>query len=86
LLLTSFEQIKNILTDTLELGASFNDADEETLLLGSVPELDSMGVIAVITALEEQFDIFVEDDDISGETFASLGSLVQFIDDKINTE
>ncbi|WP_198262610.1 acyl carrier protein [sulfur-oxidizing endosymbiont of Gigantopelta aegis] len=81
--MTHLEQIKRILIETLELDESFNDSDSETLLLGNVAEFDSMGVISVITALEEQFGIIVEDDDISGDTFETLGTLDQFLDTKI---
>ncbi len=81
--MTHLEQLKQTLIDTLELDASFASSDADTLLLGSLPEFDSMGVILVITALEEQFDIVVEDDDISGETFESLGALVSFIESKV---
>lgn len=52
-------------------------------LLGAVPELDSMAVVAVITALEERFAFVVGDDDIDGSTFATFGSLVEFVESKL---
>ena len=52
-------------------------------LLGSLPELDSMAFVTVITALEDQFGFVVEDDEISAETFATFGSLVQFVESKV---
>jgi acyl carrier protein len=51
----------------------------DTPLLGSLPELDSMAVVGVITALEERFDITVEDDDLDGATFETVGSLADFV-------
>jgi acyl carrier protein len=51
-------------------------------LLGAIPELDSMAVVSLITALEDRFDIVVEDDDVDGETFATVGSLADFVDAK----
>ena len=54
-----------------------------TPLLGAIPELDSMAVVTLITSLEEQFGITVDDDDISGDTFASVGSLAAFVADKL---
>jgi acyl carrier protein len=79
----TIEKVKQILTDTLNLGERGNMLRHETVLLGSLPELDSMGVINVIAGLEEQFDIVVEDDEISAGTFETLGSLTAFIEQKL---
>jgi acyl carrier protein len=79
----TIEKVKQILTDTLNLGERGNTLHRETVLLGGLPELDSMGVINVITSLEEQFDIIVEDDEISASTFETLGSLTAFIEQKL---
>jgi acyl carrier protein len=48
-------------------------------LLGAIPELDSMAVVGLITGLEERFGIVVEDDDVDGSTFETVGSLVDFV-------
>lgn len=66
-------ELKAILTRTLGLGERALDAG--TPLLGSLPELDSMAVIAVISAIEEHFDIAIGDDDIQARHFATLGTL-----------
>ena len=76
------QQITRLLDDALVLkgrAASFTAA---TPLLGAVPELDSMGVVTLITRLEEQFGITVDDDDIDGDTFATVGALVKFVSGK----
>jgi acyl carrier protein len=56
-----------------------------TRLLGSVPELDSMAVVALITTLEERFGFVAEDDEIDGRTFETVGSLVAFVESKLNS-
>jgi acyl carrier protein len=56
----------------------------ETPLLGSIPELDSMAVVGLITALEDRFGFAIEDDEIDGATFATVGSLVTFIKMKLD--
>jgi len=60
--------------------ANFN---RNTPLLGAVPELDSMAVITLITTLEDQFGLVVDDDDIDGATFATVGSLTDFVSGKL---
>ena len=47
------------------------------------PELDSMAVVSLITTLEERFGIVVDDDDIDGSTFASVGALADFVGSKL---
>lgn len=72
-------EVKMMLDDVLHLEGRASAFDEETALLGSVPELDSMAVIALITAIEERFECAVDDDEIDGTVFATLGSLIDFV-------
>ena len=51
--------------------------------LAAPASLDSMAVAGVIAAIEDKFGIVVDDDDISGATFATFGSLVAFVRDKL---
>ena len=67
----------------MQLGSRVNAMNPATPLLGAIPELDSMAVVALITALEERFDITVEDDEIGAATFETLGSLAQFVEQKL---
>jgi len=81
--MTTIDVVKQVLGETLQLADLVDSFDSTTLLLGSIAELDSMAVVTVITALEEQFDIYVEDDEISAESFESVGSLTAFVDQKL---
>ena len=58
-------------------------AAEFTRDLGAIPELDSMAVVSLITSPEDQFGLEVDDDDIDGSTFATVGSLADFVSAKI---
>jgi acyl carrier protein len=77
-----FDEVKTILIDVLALGESGQRLHEDSPLLGSLPELDSMAVVSLIGALEERFGIAIDDDDISASTFATLGTLAAFIAQK----
>lgn len=77
------EEVKNILADVLSLGDAKAALNEHSALLGSIPELDSMGVVNLITALEEQFGIVIDDDEISASTFETLGTLSAFVEQKL---
>jgi acyl carrier protein len=56
----------------------------ETPLLGALPELDSMAVVALITTMEERFGFIVDDDEIDGAAFTSVGTLVDFVQGKLD--
>lgn len=78
-----FESVRSVLADVLGLGARQAALSAESRLLGAIPELDSMAVINVITALEERFGIAVDDDEISADTFETLGTLAAFVERKL---
>lgn len=75
--------VRSVLHDVLGISperlATF---DETTPLFGALPELDSMAVAGLLTELEDRLGIIIEDDDVDGETFETLGSLVRFAVDK----
>jgi acyl carrier protein len=75
-------EVRNILTDLLNLGPAGATLTADSPLLGSLPENDSMAVVSLIGALEEHFGIMVDDDEISASTFATLGSLAAFVQEK----
>jgi acyl carrier protein len=77
------EEVKTIVGDVLSLPADTRNAlTADSALLGSIPELDSMAVVSLITALEEHFGISISDDEISASTFETLGSLAAFVQQK----
>lgn len=75
----SLDQVKQILGDVLQLGSRAASFDQHTPLLGSVPEFDSMAVVSIITAIEDDFGITLEDDEISADIFLTVGDLHAFL-------
>ena len=76
--------VKRVLDEVLSLGGRTSSYTRETQLLGAVPQLDSMAVVTLISTIEERFSIVVEDDDIDSDTFATVGSLADFVHGKIS--
>ncbi len=72
-------EVVKVLEETLNLKRAGVRMTLDSPLLGAIPELDSMAVVAVITTLEERFGFAVADDEIDGSTFATVGSLVAFV-------
>lgn len=75
-------KIKQVLGDVLSLGKRADALRIDSPLLGAIPEMDSMAVVHVLAALEDNFGISIQDDEIDGDTFATLGTLVRFVQEK----
>ena len=70
---------RDVLVRTLGIEDRAAEIDASTLLLGELPELDSLAVVELAVALEEHFDIVIDDEDVTGEVFATVGSLADFV-------
>jgi acyl carrier protein len=77
------EAVKAVVVETLGVEDRAESLGGASPLLGAIPELDSMAVIELVVALERRFDITVDDEDITAETFETIGSLAAFVDGKI---
>ena len=77
------KEVLSLLDEILSLNGRAAEFTASTPLLGTIPELDSMAVVALITSFEERFGFTVDDDEIEGSTFATVGSLVEFVDGKL---
>ena len=77
------KEVLSLLDEILSLKGRAEGFSLNTPLLGAIPELDSMAVVALITRFEERFGFSIDDDDIEGSTFATVGSLVEFVEGKL---
>ncbi len=77
------KEVLSLLDETLSLNGRSAEFSANTPLLGAIPELDSMAVVALITGFEERFGFTVDDDEIEGSTFATVGSLIEFVEGKL---
>lgn len=75
--------VREVLIDALDLAQSPDDLQPGTALFGALPELDSFGVVALVGALEDRFDITIDDDEFGAELFETVGSVVAFVDEKV---
>jgi acyl carrier protein len=78
------EVIKTV-RSVLSLDARKHPLDTGSPLLGSIAELDSMAVVSILTAFEERFGIAIDDDEVDGRIFASVGSLARFVQGKLQS-
>ena len=82
--MSAAKEVIDILESVLNLKGRSAGFSADTALLGNIPELDSMAVVALITGIEEHFGFVVEDDEIDGTTFSTVGSLTEFVQAKLS--
>ncbi|MBL7670383.1 MAG: hypothetical protein JNM39_07840 [Bdellovibrionaceae bacterium] len=78
-------EVIELLEKTLKLNGRSKTFTSGTRLRGALPELDSLAVAALLTQIEKQFNIRIEDDEIDGSVFATVGALTDFILQKVKS-
>ncbi|HEY9031343.1 MAG TPA: acyl carrier protein [Kangiella sp.] len=75
---TNIDKMIVLLSETLSIDADQLSAD--TLLLGNLPEFDSMAIVSILMQIEETFAIEISDDELTGEIFESVTTLTEFVE------
>jgi acyl carrier protein len=78
--------VRDVLVRVLEIEDRAVEIDANTPLLGELPELDSLAVVELAQALENHFDIVIDDEAFTGEVFATVGTLAGFIAKQLHLE
>ncbi len=74
-------RLRGLLASTLGLPRkTVNAFDADTELFGALPEFDSMAVATLLTGIEEEYDVLIEDDDVEAEDFLTFGALSTFVE------
>ncbi|TXL65960.1 acyl carrier protein [Zeimonas arvi] len=65
-----------------QLGAAYppNSFSDDTPLLGSIAELDSMAVVGILAAIEDEHGIAIPDDEVSADVFSTFATLAEFLE------
>lgn len=75
--------LRQVLQDVLGLSDErVAQLDMDSGLFGALPELDSMAVAGLLTEIEDQLDILVEDDEVDGEMLETFGGLLTYLVNK----
>ncbi|ACX96389.1 acyl carrier protein [Halothiobacillus neapolitanus] len=78
-----FDDVRQTVISTLGLDVQSARLTADSPLLGALPELDSMGVVLLLTALEDHFDLVLSDDEIDSAWFETLGTLTLAIESRL---
>jgi acyl carrier protein len=80
---SSLRSVLAILDGSLGLRGRTAAFTRSTYLLGEQPEMDSLAVVRLIMQLQETLGLEFTDDELDGSVFATVGSLVDFVDQKL---
>jgi acyl carrier protein len=82
MLTATIDEVKDILVQTLGLAQGADTLSASTPLFGSLPELDSLGVVELAAALEEHFKFEIDGDELTADIFETVGTLTEFVERK----
>jgi acyl carrier protein len=73
------ESVLRILDTELNLQGAALSFTSATKLRGSVPQLDSMAIVSLVTAMEEQLGFEFPEEQLDGAIFETVGTLVDCV-------
>lgn len=74
------QQIKSIVLNIIRHVTGLNDElNNDSPLLSAVAEFDSSAILALLTMLEDQFDLIFSDEELDAEHFASVASVYNLV-------
>lgn len=80
--MVALEDVVRIVADTLQLGERAGTMTADTPLLGGLAEFDSMAVVSILTAFEDEYGLVIDDDVITAEAFETVGTLHAFLQEQ----
>ena len=78
MLTRTVDVLAGVLADLL--GGGPESYPPATELFGSLPQLDSLALVELITMVEDRFNFDLDEDDITAEVFCTVDSLARHID------
>jgi acyl carrier protein len=75
------QKIKQLMAANLTWSGSWNDVDDDYPLLAK-QVIDSLGMLKLVSLIEEEFDIEIDDDDIVPDNWKTIGHIAQLVETK----
>lgn len=80
--MTPLDLTRTIVRSCLQLSDA-EPLERDTVLMGGFPEFNSLTIVTMILQIEETTGCDIEDDEISAEIFESIGTLADFVQEKM---
>lgn len=75
------EQIKYLMASNLHWSGSWAEVDVDYPLL-EMQVVDSLGMVTLISLLEDEFDVEIDDRDVVPSNFESIGRIAALVESK----
>ncbi len=77
------EFLKKLILDTLRLeDVDVDEIDNDAPLFKDGLGLDSIDALELVVAIEKNFNVIIEDEDVGKRAFASINTLARFIQEE----
>ena len=76
--------LRSLLSEVLGLPEFGSELTDESRLLGTVPELDSMAIAALVVGMEQACDLELNDGSLNAGAFETFGSLKAFLAEQLH--
>ncbi|MCP4147308.1 MAG: acyl carrier protein [bacterium] len=81
---TITQQLKEIIANKMDVNLNLEEIDENVSLYEGGLGLDSIAIVDLIVAVEREFGITIEDDEMGGGLFRTILTLADFVRTKKN--
>jgi acyl carrier protein len=77
---STLDEVKSLIGQILGIADRLDSMDASTVLLGSLPEMDSLAVAELLAAIESRFNFEVDNADITTDVFETIGTLAAYVE------
>jgi len=75
------EKVRDLIADNLRWGGQKSQLEPDFPLIEN-HVIDSLGMMTLVSLIEDEFAIDVEDEDLVPDNFATIGQIAAFVDSK----
>ena len=75
------QRIKQLMTENLTYSGSWSDVDEDYPLLAK-QVIDSLGMMKLVSLVEQEFDVEIDDDDIVPDNWKTIRHIAELVESK----
>ncbi|HWM14103.1 MAG TPA: phosphopantetheine-binding protein [Gaiellaceae bacterium] len=75
------QRIRQLMVENLTYSGSWSDVDEDYPLLAK-HVIDSLGMLKLVSLIEEEFDVEIDDDDVVPDNWKTIRHVAALVDSK----
>lgn len=75
------QRIRQLMVENLTYGGSWSEVDEDYPLLAK-HVIDSLGMLKLVSLIEEEFDVEIDDDDVVPDNWRTIRDVAALVESK----